>query len=321
MLAVANKLALDGFAVVAIDLPLHGILSTDAGVGLLLTKGAAERNFALDLVSQNADGSIAASGADGVVDSSGRHYINFTSLLTARDNTRQAVADLFALTSSLTDMSYDNVVGGDFDTSKIYFVGHSLGGIVGSMFLRYDSRVRDAVLAMPGGGILKMLDGSPRFGPEIRAGLESVAGLKSGTAEYDAFMIAAQTVLDSSDPINVAADVSAGRGVLMFEVLGDAVIPNEVADAPLSGTKPLAGLMGLSATTASVTDTGVNLTKLVKFGKGHHGSVLTPTDANDQANADSAAVYAEMQSLMAEFISKDGKAVTLNNTALMDLNP
>jgi len=54
--------------------------------------------------------------------------------------------------------------GHSFDASKIYFVGHSMGGIAGSVFLATDSNVKSSVLAMAGGGIAKLLDGSASFG-------------------------------------------------------------------------------------------------------------------------------------------------------------
>ena len=52
--------------------------------------GARERTFDVDLIN-NATG---AAGADGVVDATGTHFINLQSLLTSRDNLRQAETDL-----------------------------------------------------------------------------------------------------------------------------------------------------------------------------------------------------------------------------------
>ncbi len=100
----------------------------------------------------------------------------------------------------------------DFDGSRIAFVGQSLGSIVGTMFVHDRSERRtSALLNVPGGGIARLLDGSPTFGPRIRAGL-AAAGVEAGTPHYDAFMVAAQTAVDSGDPINfggVAAAASA----------------------------------------------------------------------------------------------------------------
>ena len=128
-----------------------------------------------------------------------RWFINLSSLLTSRDNLRQGVADLFELAHAVSSMHYS--ANADFDGSRIAFVGQSLGSIVGTMFVTIDPNVNTALLNVPGGGIARLLDGSPTFGPRIRAGL-AAAGVEAGTPEYDAFMVAAQTAVDSGDPIN-----------------------------------------------------------------------------------------------------------------------
>jgi len=56
-----------------------------------------ERTFDLDVVNNT----TLAPGPDGLIDPSGASFINLTSLLTSRDNTRQGVADLITLARSL----------------------------------------------------------------------------------------------------------------------------------------------------------------------------------------------------------------------------
>ncbi|WP_321395093.1 alpha/beta fold hydrolase [uncultured Desulfuromusa sp.] len=296
MLAAADSLAAAGFAVVAIDLPLHGLNSSS----LLYDEGL-ERTFDLDLVNNE----TGAAGPDGTADSSGTHFINLSSLLTSRDNVRQAVADLFALTEALSDMDYDGG-GADFDTDNIYFVGHSLGGIVGGPFLALEPNVKSAVLGMSGGGIAKLLDGSAAFGPRIAAGLAE-NGVEKGTADYESFLGATQTVIDSGDPINYTATVGNDRGVLLFEVIGDQVVPNNVMEdapegtilSPLAGTDPLAFFMGLAP--VSSTTTGTNLQAQLRFVSGDHSSILDPSS--------DALVTSVMQTAMAGFLASDGAQV------------
>ncbi len=296
LLPIADSLAGEGFAAVAIDNPLHGVASTDT---LFYTEF--ERTFDLDLVN-NAN---RAPGPDGIADPTGTHFINLASLLTTRDNGRQAVADLFALTDALAEMDADGG-GPDFDVDNIYFVGHSLGGIVGSVFLALETSVKAATLVATGGGIAKLLDGSPRFGPEIAAGVLAGGGPAKGTADYESFLAAAQTVIDSFDPINYAADTVGGRGVLMLEVLGDTKVPNNVlADAPAgtvpsptAGTDPLAALMGLTPVGSTATE--VQFKALVRFTSGIHESLF-------DSSADPA-VTTEMQSEMATFLATDRDA-------------
>ncbi len=312
MLAIADALASAGFAVVAIDLPLHGLAPTNS-----LYTGM-ERTFDLDLV----DNVTGAPGPDGTADSSGTHFINLASLLTSRDNLRQGVADLFVLFNELAAMDYDGDSNADFDTSKVYFLGHSLGAMVGSVFAALEPGVRDITLAMPGGGIAKLLDGSVTYGPRIAAGL-AANGVIKGTAQYESFMGAAQTLMDSGDPLNYTAGATTGRGVLMFEVVGDGgnslpdqVIPNNVfADAPagtvpapLSGTDPLAAVMGL--TNVSATVSGADLKALVRFTSGSHASLLNP--------ADDATVTTVMQSAAAAFFASDGQQVLISDESVVE---
>ncbi len=107
MFAIAGTLAAQGFAVIAIDAPLHGITDTTnplyIGNTPFAANGAQERTFNLD-VSNNATG---APGPDGVIDGSGTLFINLSYLLTSRDNLRQATSDLMELTRAIPQMSFD----------------------------------------------------------------------------------------------------------------------------------------------------------------------------------------------------------------------
>lgn len=315
MFAIADAMASIGFAVVAIDLPLHGLMPID----LPLYTGI-ERTFDLDLI----DNAIRAPGPDGTTDNSGTHYINLSNLLVTRDNNRQAVADLFALTNALTRMDYNGDTTPDFDTNEIYFLGHSLGAMVGIPFLALESGVKDAVLGMPGGGIAKLLDGSAQFGPIIAAGL-ATKGVEKGSAKYEEFMGAAQTALDSADPNNYATAAAAGRGILLFEVIGngdselpDQVIPNNVmaaapsgtVPAPLSGTDPLIALLGLSQISSSLPDADNDRLNAVRFTAGDHASLLSPV-----ANATTTTV---MQTAAATFFRDRGEAITLSDTSVVE---
>ncbi|MEE9342032.1 MAG: alpha/beta fold hydrolase, partial [Gammaproteobacteria bacterium] len=323
VLAIADSFAANGFAVVAIDMPLHGLTGNEIN-GTEAFKTGFERTFDLDLVTQDATGGITAATPDGTTDSSGRHFINLSNLQNSRDNVRQAVSDLFSLTYALTTM---NAGGVTFDTSKVYFLGHSLGGMVGLTFLALEpaDSVQDAVIAMSGGGIAKLLDGSAAFGPSIAAGLAAQQVIK-GTPEYESFMGAAQTVLDSGDPINYAEAAATGRGILFFEVVGgsgvpsDTVIPNTVPDtndisgttpSPLSGTDPLTRALGL--TQYNETTTAVDLKALVKFSAGDHGSILSP--------AANSAVTVEMQTQAVTFFASDlqngANTLSVSNSAII----
>jgi len=327
MLTVADTFAASPvcYAVVAIDMPLHGLSGNETDGTENFFSSGNERTFELDLVNNT----TGAPGADLVTDDSGKHYINLTSLLTTRDNVRQSVADLYVLTKALETMN-TTTGGHSFDPNNIYFVGHSLGGMVGAVFLATEPNVKSAVLAMAGGGIAKLLDGSAAFGPEIAAGL-AANGINKGFAQYEEFLASAQMFIDSADPINFAASTGmlSSRGLLLMEVVGDGAdnlpdqtVPNNVigvsgtVNAPLSGTDPLAATMGLTTQNTSTTGTGLDL--LIRFTDGHHGSILTQNDAEGVADTGSAAVYTEMHSQMSDFISNDGGQITITDTSIVE---
>lgn len=152
-LAIADRLAQEGFAVVGIDMPLHGLVQSDIENDALtdlyapafnaqlqdsaivyeclllcdeatLGKGmqdalplAGERTQYLDLV--DGDGNP---GSDGNIDSSGAHFLNPSQPLTQRDNIRQGALDLVTLAHHLragdvsecgTSLFNDGVAGPD----------------------------------------------------------------------------------------------------------------------------------------------------------------------------------------------------------------
>ena len=316
MFAVAGTLASQGFAVIAIDAPLHGITSAmnplNAGNPAFAGLGAHERTFNLDLVDNVSGESV----PDGTPDPSGSYFINLPSLLTSRDNIRQAVADLLVLARSIPSAHY-STAGTDFDGSRISFVGQSLGGIIGTVFMGVQPDVSVALLNVPGGGIPRLLEASPAFGPRIIAGLGAL-GVNPGTADYDAFFGATQTVIDSADPINWALPANnsllASKSLLLQEVVGggdlpaDQVIPNSVAGAPLSGTEPLIRILGLSSITQT-TQSATGIRGAVRFTAGDHGSLLSP--------ASSPAVTAEMQGEMASLLISRGQAVQVSNPSVI----
>ena len=306
MLAVADTLASIGYAVISQDLALHGITDTTNPFYVEATPFgpiANERTFDLDF----ANNETGAPGPDGVIDSSGSYTINLSNLLVSRDILRQGMADLFTLAATIPTMDYDADGNPDFDGSRIAFVSQSLGTITGTPFLALDDSVTTAVLSVGGGGIARLLDGSPAFGPRIRAGLEA-AGVVSGTAQYDQFMVVTQTVIDAGDPLNFAPITGARNNILFHEVLGDQVISNTVPGAPLSGTEPLIAAMGLPAVSAT-TSNPEGLDGAVRFTEGDHGSILSPVASQ--------AATVEMQTQMASMIATLGTTVVVTDESVV----
>lgn len=300
MLAIAGALSGAGFVTVAIDQPLHGLPPGHP----LRVMGTTERTFDADL------------DQDGTVDPSGTHFINLTSTATSRDNIRQSVADQIHLLRSLGGITLGSDENDRINTSRIHFVGHSLGGIVGSTLLGVNSEIRAATVAMPGGGIGKLLDASDNFGPVVAQGL-AAAGVEKGTDLYEIFLRFAQLTIDAGDPINWASRATQDRPVHLIEVQGDGVVPNNAIDPAslvipgfLSGTQPLGRTMGLTPVNVSPPVAPPDILtggQWVRFDQGNHGSILQPTTPNPADDP----VFVEMQRQVANFLASDGACLPL----------
>ncbi len=323
LFGAANTLAKAGFAAIAIDAVLHG-----------------DRTFGLDLVTESVDPAtgklvVTANVPDGNPDSSGKWYLNLNYLLTFRDNIRQTVADLIHLTRLLEVQAMDVVnnangaPGADgtpdlvISAAKpIGYVGHSNGGILGSMLAAVEPAIHTFVLANPGGVYSDIALHSAEISPLVLAGLAAKGITPTGTpAQFQSFFVAAQTVLDDGDPINYAAMASAaGKNILLFKQVGDLVVPNtstdalaaafglkQVANNPAAATWPLGAVASPYAGSA-----------LTVFTQGTHSSFLRPDPpAPSTVGLD---VITEMQSEMANYLgsalSPAGATVRLGATPL-----
>jgi len=336
-------------AVIAIDLPLHGITDTASPFYVAPGANTGERTFNVDYVNN----ATSAPGPDGNFDSSGTHFINLSSLITSRDNTRQAAADLLTLAVTIPGISVsDGQTTYTLNGADIHFVGHSLGGIVGTTFLgtaaQFDAlslaasgptkfNIGASTLAMPGGGIAKLLDASGAFGPVVTGGLAG-AGVSQGTPDFESFLRAAQTAVDSADPLNYAKiqnGLPTAPPIHMIEVVGgaggasapfnapDTVVPNDAfnpvagvddttPEPGLGGTNPLAAALGLTGAAVSTFDDdsgAVAGPRLVRFKCGNHSTILDPSHLGDGDYY--LGVTMEMQSQTVQFILGDGAGFTM----------
>jgi pimeloyl-ACP methyl ester carboxylesterase len=312
--AVADTFADAGFVVVSIDLPLHGIGGTDAIAANPFYDATHELTFNLDLV----DNASLAAGPDGKIDPSGTHFVNVPNPLVTRDNLRQGAVDLLTLTRSLGSLDLDGVAGGDIDVSRIHFIGHSLGGIVGGVYLGTAGRteVTTGELANAGGGVAQTIFDSPAFGPRIKAGLAQ-QGITEGSTLYAQFIRDAQTAVDAGDPINYIASATT-RPLLLFQVVGGGTLPNGSASPSdqvvvNSATGRLISAAGL----ARLSTPGANPMPLggayVNFLFGDHGSIISP--------AASPATTGEMQAESLTFAGSSGTVVTIGAVAASVVQP
>ena len=266
LMAIADTLASQCIVGIAIDMPKHGIAPNDANFGALFALQAAlsgsnegERlvKVASPMTECQAGAGVAVGGASSdFYCPSGDNFINLTNLANARDTLRQAVVDLHTLYRALDEGT--GIGMGTIGTAigDIHFAGVSLGAIVGTPFVaQQGGTLSSAVFNVGGGGIAKILDGSPTFEPSITAGLFNAAGLVKPSGDYEAFLIIAQSMVDSLDPINFAEQVAAsGTPILAQEVLGDLVVPNNVFGASFG---PAWGLVAQTGQTGFLTGQNV----------------------------------------------------------------
>jgi len=344
----AQLLAADPcYATVAIDLPQHGLIPTDATLMTALgeTTGA-QRHFGLKLDASTGQ----PTAMTGTSDSSGSLFIQLASFQGSRDNARQAVVDLLNLNASLAFMDFtDSNAGYDFDMSKVYFIGHSLGAILGSNFVAVNNKVGPgvdgcatcnsmlpeitaAVLANPGGSIVKLLENSGSFGPQIIGGLAALGAqasldLSQGSALFELTLNIFQATVDSADPINFASTVAASdTPILMFEIAGDAdnlsdtTVPVDALSAtlpaPLAGTEPLITAMGLTAVDQT-QDTSASLKSVVRFTQGQHTSFAGAEYDGDGNASASTVVFPEMMTQVGSFFNSDGQDLTVTNSNIV----
>ena len=302
MLALANSFAEAGFAVVAIDLPLHGVTDTASPLyqGPNSPFGNNERHFNLDNV-----GATGVFAPDGRIDN-GWQILNVGNPLNARDHIRQAVADTIALTRTLPTLDFpDGDASPDLDGSRIHFVGSSLGSIISGTFLGLDADIKTATLQSPAGPWTSILSDNQAvdFGAPIRAAL-SAQGLPAGTVGFDNFLRDLQTVIDPVDPVNYAAAAAANHPLHVIEVLGDPAVPN----APTEYIAQLWGLPTISATQTATPPATVS--GIVRFRGGAHSSLFNP--------APNPAVTQEMQQQTVFFAASGGSAIRINNPSVIN---
>lgn len=331
VLALGHTLASRCIATVAIDLPVHGIPANS----LLVSSLNVERNPAFKLLyGANAPHerhfNVAGSGGapapmnfatpSPTTDGSGAQFINLGNLTNTRDNNRQAVMDLLNLNASLSGVNTEMLksVTTGLDLNRVYVVGVSLGGILGSVFttvnqlaIANDAKVglpsnlnsiRGIVTSAAGTQVAQILVNSATFAPVINGGL-AASGVNVGTSNYERFLYAAQSAMDAGDPVNYMQTLAAlGVPALVQQINNDAVIPNGAASAPLTGTSAMASLLGTTQLgVGATTDAGRFYVKLTAGG---HASLLRPEGTPEQTAKQ---VTAELQTQVLTLILNGGK--------------
>ena len=326
LLLIADALAAQGVAGIAIDQPVHGVIPADAGAvplnvfaaaGVIFYQQDTERHFDLDL------------DADGTTDLSGQNFFSPRNQLTLRDNFRQAASDLFYLSRTIPTISLSDEQAPAFNPERIHLLSLSFGSVVGTLVAGVNNDIKAFSLSAPGGGFTKWFEGAP---DSNASQLEALArlGFEQGTQAYEDYLTLLTTIEGPADPINYAEAAGQLHPIHVTEIIGDGTpenlpdqtIPNDVLDrgayeglvvetAPLAGTEPIARLMNLRPLLSYTSDTD-GLRVIVRFVRGDHQSQVNPLPDSE--------VTAEIQVQTATFLASDGNNIRVNDSSLLEMN-
>jgi len=177
---------------------------------------------------------------------------NFTNPEAGRTNFRQGAVDTLSLKRLLMD---EFVAGGDvaaaypnlrINPEQVYFLGHSQGGMTGSLIVPFAEDMDGWVLSGAGGGFtLVVLDRTDPvdFQLLVEAALREPSGMQLN--ELHPAMALIQTLTEVTDPVNYGPLWIRENGnpvsVLLTEGIRDAATPPETAEAlAVSAGLPLA---------------------------------------------------------------------------------
>lgn len=226
-----------GWAVIAIDAPFHGLRSTGAQpdyrngfTGAMTPDGFGDtegQNIVVDFA--------------GIGDEAG-DLIAFHPFY-LRDALRQAVVDLMAATNAIDGGDWTAVGEAEpaltnlsFADSEIGFVGISLGGIIGSVFVANEPRVGAAVLSVSGGDMTHIVSESGNYNSFFgillpRIGVQPVDYVNYHT-RFRPEVAVWQTLLDRGDAMSFADSLrSRDIPILMHMALDDESVPNRSTES------------------------------------------------------------------------------------------
>ena len=234
MFAVADALAAAGYAVIALDIPFHGMRAAGSTVDARHTYGASEGP---DLFGDLTGGGIYFDFI-GVADTEGG-LAPFHPCY-PRDVFRQSVVDLMGLVDLVDrgDWSGLEAAGGPagvgFSDEPLGFVGISLGSILGTTFVASEERIGAAVLNVGGGNLSHLVAWSPSFNGQFLPVLFPSLAIDVEQIDYQAYppsfypeIAIYQTLLDRGDSMALAPVLAQRQvHVLLQMARDDETVPN-----------------------------------------------------------------------------------------------
>lgn len=134
------------------------------------------------------------------------------------------------------------------DDEKVYYLGGSLGGIMGNVFMAYDPFIKRGALGVPGGAWTMLFERSIAWTP-LKAAAQ---GSYTDTAEYQMIIALLGMRFEPYDPITTSPRVvndplpnTPAKQIFIYEAIGDCLVSNY-------STETVVRTMGLSLMMPSV---------------------------------------------------------------------
>lgn len=250
VLAVADALAGEGYAVIGIDFPYHGERTHCVWSGPQCIVNPLDQ--AGDMICPNPcaggttcapDGRCVDNGGVGnnlsnwplvnYPQASGGAFLDVDNMSGTRDHFYQSVTDLSTLLRSLREGDWRAAIGYEIDP-EVGYMGQSLGGIMGALFTAAHPDVSRAVLNVPGADLIELFRTSTMFAPHMDAFLARER-IEPGSEKHERVLNVARWLMDPVDPQcfapfllqrSIEGGALAPRTLLIQMATLDLIIPN-----------------------------------------------------------------------------------------------
>jgi pimeloyl-ACP methyl ester carboxylesterase len=296
---LADTVAAAGFASIGIDAVAHGyrFLNPDGTAAGRLQPDHANGYGGTAVPDGFADGSILFQPIGSISTSLG-FFNGFNNIVGTGDNFRQTCADLMQLVRLIQSNSIDGQLGVNIDENNIFYIGHSLGGIMGSCLAAFEPDIKAYALNATGGGLTSKLLLNSSIGAGALGSLNTIFTLDPANVadKFAIFPNITQSLLDHSDP-EVEAEawikspvVGGPRNLMQISDDSDEVVPNqaneavglssglEIFDPFLQNLLLAPESMPITATTGTVSGNGPSgvTAFYLQQGPAAHASTVTP---------------------------------------------
>ena len=171
------------------------------------------------------------------------NFFNLQTMGTTREYFRQSVVD-FMQVIRMIKLAHDEGIYpfDEVDVGHRLYLGGSLGGIMGTLFMAVEPEVEVGMLSVPGGGLPNIMT-SRQIGQLLEPLLSLNTSIPVESPVFPLFLRrfqqTAQWALDSADPINYAPYITTPgnqlpgvplKRILMHEGVVDSVVPNRTTD-------------------------------------------------------------------------------------------